>query len=497
MTEEIRGQLSQVSALRILSGTGLDGYADDLPRAARELGLRSYVDGSVRVEGSRVRVSAELVDARTRESLWRQQYERELAGVLAVQSDIAQQIAQALEPNLSETQRARLAKQPTDNLEAYTLFLRARELPGFDRRQNLEAIGLLKKALALDPKFAEAQAAVAFRLVLMGYYDDPSSIDKGIAEAEAALRIDPGLPFGHFTLGTAYAMTGQGARSRQAFLRALELNPSGASLLSNFSLAEMQYGRLDESVYLARRGFMLSGRRGFYHLVLPILFIRADVESRILLEEAERRDPTNPRVQMMLGVLEVFEGRGDNALVRSKAIAEREPKNMEMSLHRADIAYVTDHPDLESLLAPLVERSPTNRLLGGGGESVRLRYAYALHKRGESGRSKVVAAEAERYARERIGAGDDTPAHRIELAATAALRGDAGAAVEWLERGFDAGYRDYGFLERDPIFRPLGSDARFVRVLDRMRRDVETQRERARTRGLLELQSLIGQERQS
>ena len=496
MTEEIRGQLSQVSALRILSGSGLDGYGDDLPRAARELGLRSFVDGSVRVEGSRVRVTAELVDARTRESVWSQQYERELAGVLAVQSDVAQQIAKALEPNLPDAQQARLAKQPTDNLEAYTLFLRSRELPSSNRPQNLEAIGLLKKALALDPKFAEAQARAAYRLVFMGYYDDPSWIDKGIAEAEAALRIDPGLPFGHFTLGTAYAMKGQGARSRQAFLRALELRPSDGGLLSNFSIAEMQYGRLDEAVYLGRRGFMLSGKRGFYHLVLPILMIRADAESRILLEEAERRAPTNSRVQMMLGMLELLEGSGDKALARSKAIAEREPKNMEMSLHRVDIAYLTDSSVLESLLAPLLAGSPTNRLVWEG-ESVRLRYAYALQKRGESARSKVLAAEAERYARERIAVGDDTPAQRVELAAAVALRGEAGAALEWLERAFQAGYRDYGFLERDPIFRPLRSHAGFISVLDRMRRDVEAQRERARTRGLLDLQSLIGPGRQS
>jgi TolB-like protein len=494
MTEEIRGQLSQVSALRILGGSGLDGYANDLPRAARELGLRSYVDGSVRVEGSRVRVSAELVDARTRESLWRQQYERELAGVLAVQSDIAQQIAQALEPNLTAAQRARLAKRPTDNLEAYTLFLRSsRGLPSTDRAKNLEAIGLLKEALALDPKFAEAQARAAYRLVFMGYYDDPSWIDKGIAEAEAALRIDPGLPSAYFTLGTAYAMKGQGARSRQAFLRALEFKPSDGGLLSNFSIAEMQYGRLDEAVYLGRRGFMLTGKRGFYHLVMPMLHIRADAECRILLEEAERRDPTNPRVQMMLSVLELFEGRGDKALVRAKAIAEREPTNLEMSHHRVDIAYLTDAPELEALLAPLVEPSPTNRLVSGA-ESVRLRYAYVLHKRGDSAGSKVLAAAAERYARERIAAGDDTPAHRVELAAAAALRGDADAALEWLEGAFEAGYRDYGFLERDPMFKPLRSDAGFVRVIDRTRRDVEAQRERARTRGLLELKSLIGQE---
>ena len=494
MTEEIRGQLSQVSALRILGGTGLDGYADDLPRAARELGLRSYVDGSVRVEGSRVRVSAELVDARTRESLWRQQYERELAGVLAVQSDIAQQIAQALEPNLPEAQRARLEKRPTDNLEAYTLFLRSRQLSQGNRSENLEAIGLLKKALALDPKFAAAQAGAAYRMVFLGYIDDPSWIDKGIAEAEAALRIDPGLPFGYFTLGTAYAMKGQGARSRQAFLRALELNPSNGGLLSDFSLAELQYGRLDEAVYLGHRGFMLSGKRNFYNLIQPMLFLRADAESRILLEEAERRTPRDLRVQRLLATLELHEGSVDKALVRSKAIVERQPNWVEGRFHRADILFLTDDPDLEALLAPLVERSPTHRLWGG--ESVRLRYAYALQKRGESARSKVLAAESERYARERIAAGDDTSDHRVELAAVAALRGEADAPLEWLERAFEAGYRDYGFLERDPILRPLGSNARFVRVLDRMRGDVEAQRERARTRGLFELKSLIGPEPQ-
>jgi tetratricopeptide (TPR) repeat protein len=260
--------------------------------------------------------------------------------------------------------------------------------------------------------------------------------------------------------------------------------------MSNFSIAEMLYGRLDEAVYLGRRGFFLSGKRGFYHLVLPMLYIRADVESRILLEQAERRNTRAARVQMMLAMLELYEGSGDKALARSQAIAEREPKNLEMSFHRADIAYLMDTPDLESLLAPLVKQSATNRLWGG--ESVRLRYAYALHRRGESARSKVLASEAERYARDRIAGGDDTPVQRVELAAVAALRGEGTAALEWFEQAFDAGYRDYGFLERDPIFRPLSNDARFMRLLDRMRRDVEAQRERARTRGLLELKSLIG-----
>ena len=93
MTEEIRGQLSQISVLRLLSRNGLDSYKDDAMRAVRELGLRHLVDGSVRVEGNRVRVSAELVDASTQQTLWSDRYDRDLADVLTVQSQIAQQIA--------------------------------------------------------------------------------------------------------------------------------------------------------------------------------------------------------------------------------------------------------------------------------------------------------------------------------------------------------------------------------------------------------------------
>jgi TolB-like protein len=489
MTEEIRAKLSQVATLRILSGTGLDGYGDDMARAAGELGLRSFVDGSVRVDGGQVRVSAELVHAGTRETLWSEQYDRELADVLAVQSDIAQQIARALTPSLSPSEQARVEKRPTDNLQAYTLYLKTQQgMASADRARNLEAIGLLRKALALDPRFALAQSRIAYRMVFMGYYDDPSWIDKGIAEAEAALRIDPALPFAYFTLGTAYAIKGQGARSRQAFLRTMELDPSGGGAMSNFSVAEMQYGRLDEAAYLGRRFFLLSGKRGFYHLVLPMLTLRADDECRVLLAEAERRSD-NSRVQMLLGMLDVLEGRGDSAVKRSNATLEREPKNTEAIFHRADVAYLLDAPDLEARLAPLIERSSTNRLWGG--ESTRMRYAYALRRRGDAARSAALAAEAERFARERIESGDDTPAQRVEMSAAAALRGDAADALKWLEKALEAGYREYGFLERAPIFRSLVSDARFRDFLDRMRRDVEAQRARARARGLLELESLL------
>jgi TolB-like protein len=492
ITEEIRGQLSQVSALRLLSRNALDGYDGDVARAVRELGIRNIVDGSIRVEGSRVRVSAELVDASTQQTRWSDNYDRDLADVLAVQSEIAQQIAGALTLSLSPAERERIDKRLTENLEAYALYLQTQPAPAFDRARNLEAIAQLRKALVLDPGFAAAQARIGFRLIIMGYYDDASFVDKGLAEAQAALRTDPSLPFVHFVLGTGYGMKGLDAQARQAFLRALELDPNNGGAMANLSIQELNHGRLDEAAYWGRRGFLLSGKRGndFYHLVIPILNLRADQETRRLLEEGERRSPTFSRVQMMLATLDLFEGRTEAALSRADAVAASQPKNEEVKFFRADIAFLLDAADLERWITPLMEHGASNNLWVP--ETVRMRYAYVLARRGDAAGSAALVDEAERIARQKIEAGNETPSLRVEMAAAAALRKQTDRALEWLERAVDAGYRDYDFIHRDAIFRAqLGTDSRLAGLVARMRRDVDAQRERARQRGLLEVESLL------
>jgi len=156
---------------------------------------------------------------------------------------------------------------------------------------------------------------------------------------------------------------------------------------------------------------------------------------------------------------------------------------------RADLAFLTGAADLESALEPLMEKSASN--FSGVFESVRLRYAYALGKRGEAARAAPLVDEAERIAREKVEKGDQSPALRIELAAASVLRGDNGGALEWLSPAYDAGFRDYGTLERDPILAALAGDARFREILDRMRKDVAAQRARARDRGLLDVDALL------
>jgi TolB-like protein len=491
MTEEIRGQLSQIAALRLLSRNGLDAYKDDAKGAVRGLGLRHVVDGTIRVDGNRVRVSAELIDASTEQTLWSQQYDRDLADVLAVQSQIAQQIARSLQATLTPAEQLRIEKRPTSNLNAYALFVQARSANASDRARNLEAIGQLREALALDPQFALARGYLSNRLVFMANYDGASYLDQGIAEAEAAVQMDPSLSYGYFALGTAYGRKGLSARSRQAFLRALELDPNNTSAMVNFAGEEGRRARWDEAAYWGRRSFLLSGRGpiDFYHLINALFNMRADAQSRVLLEEAERT-ASHQRINRYLAWLDVFEGHVDRAVKRADALIAREPTIEEVKFFRAELAFLLDAPDLARWVEPLVERSPAGR--GASAVSHRLKYAYVLQKRGETAKAAALVAEADRVARALAEQQPDTTELRVELAAVSAMRQDTNDALQWLQRAHDGGYRDYSFLEPNPILkRQMGSDPRFLEIIDGMRRDIATQRERARQRGLLDLTSLL------
>jgi TolB-like protein len=492
ITEEIRGQLSQIAALRLLSRDGLDGYQDEPRRAVRELGLRHVVDGSVRVDGNRVRVSAELVDAASRQTLWSDHYDRDLADILTVQSQIAQQIARALQASLSPAEQLQIEKRPTQNLEAYTLFLQSLQASNSDRGWNTAAIERLREALALDPRFALARAHLAYRLMFLSNYDSASYLEEGIKEGEAAVAMDRNLAYGYYALGTAYGRKGLAGQSRQAFQRALELDPNDTAAMLNFKNEEIRRGRLDEALYWSRRSFLRSGKAAedFFHVVWPLMHMRADAESRLLLEEAERTRPFHSRLQRMLAWLEMYQRLADRAVKRADAVLARSPNSEEVKFFRADFAYVFDAADLGRWLEPLMERSAANR--GWVPVSHRLKYAHLLRKRGEFAQAANLVAEADRIARAALAPQPDATELRIELAAVSAFRQDTTAALEWLQHAYDGGYRNFSFLERDPILqRQMGTDPRFLEFLDRMRGDVAAQRERATSRGLLEMRGLL------
>ena len=396
MTDEIRGQLSKISALRVLSRSAVDRFGDaDGPTIAREFGPSHLVEGSVRVDGGRVRVAVELVDAVTQQTRWSEQYDRELADILSVQSQVALQIAQRLAATLSPAERERIEPQSTQNPEAYALYLRAQAMRGLaDTKRNLAAIDLLERALALDPRLARAQAALAYRVFFRAYTEDRKYADEAIRLALDAAAIDSTLAAPHFALGSAYGLLGRLEQSRLAFLRALELDPNHVGSMQNLWYTYAISGQLDESLYWARRAWPLAARGAgdAYHISVPLLLLRDDELSQRWLANAARL-PDHPRTQITTAALEVYRGDMAGALSRVRARAQKQAGDSEVRFTLNDVAVLAAAGDAETLNEEMFRTAAEvpGVVLP---ESGRLRYAFLLQRRGDA-RARGLIEESE------------------------------------------------------------------------------------------------------
>ncbi len=211
--DELLAQLAKVAALRVVGRTSVGTYRDTskpLRQIGEELAVGSIVEGSVQVVGNRLRVIVQLVDPVTETDLWAEHYDRTVDEAFAVQSDIAQCIVAAVGATLESAEASAIAAAPTLNAEAYQLYLQGLEYWRRPREigARLEiAQQLFRQALALDPSFALAHAALS--LVDAEMYlnlGDPSPARAGMqrAEADTALRLAPDLPRAHLAMGVVY-----------------------------------------------------------------------------------------------------------------------------------------------------------------------------------------------------------------------------------------------------------------------------------------------------
>jgi TolB-like protein len=166
--DDILTNLSKIGDLKVISRMSVMSYRGDALRNAREigkaLGVGALLEGSVRRAGNRVRVSVQLINANNDEHIWAEDYDRDLTDVFAIQTDLAQKIASALQAKLSPNEKARLDQRPTENSDAYLLFVQAHDYAtrrNMFRDTSLKAIPLFEQAIKLDPKFALAFAGLS------------------------------------------------------------------------------------------------------------------------------------------------------------------------------------------------------------------------------------------------------------------------------------------------------------------------------------------------
>ncbi|PYK72559.1 MAG: hypothetical protein DME44_04065, partial [Verrucomicrobia bacterium] len=213
MQDDILTNLSKIGDLKVISRMSVMSYRGESTRNAREigkaLGVATLLEGSVRRVGDRVRVNVQLIDANNDEHIWAEDYDRDLTDVFAIQTDLAQKIASALQAKLSPNEKARLDRRPTQNPDAYLLFVQAHDYANraeMFHDTSLKAEPLFEQAIKLDPNFAAAFAGLSMVESWVYHNSDPvpSRREKARLNANEALRLQPDLPEGHLALGFSY-----------------------------------------------------------------------------------------------------------------------------------------------------------------------------------------------------------------------------------------------------------------------------------------------------
>lgn len=317
LTEELITVLSQLRGLRVISRTSVmqfKGSTKPISQIGAELGVGSILEGSVRKAGSRLRITAQLIDARTDGHLLVKTYDRELEDVFAVQTEIAQQVAQALQIEILGPRRDSIRPPPTQNIEAYELFLRGVHLFRQLSRKGSEAIRLLEEAIRKDPTFALACASLANMYILLAGSEVPARFAFPRAEAlvAKALELDPKSSEAHMARGHLALQYDQDwALSEREFKIAISLNPSNSDAHLYYSLLLEVTSRFDEAQDELRTTIGLDPLWELPPMQLTIVYLHSGAFEPALAMALARRDlnPALPGRHVIPGVIYASMGR--------------------------------------------------------------------------------------------------------------------------------------------------------------------------------------------
>ena len=316
------------------------GRAVDVKQVGRELGVRYVLEGSVRKAGSRVRITAQLIEAASGAHLWSERYDRDLADTFAVQDEITDNVVSAIEPEVLRVERQRAARKSPEAMDAWDHYMRGMWLfYQFDPASQDQASQLMRRAIELDPTFVQAHMGLARVLtakILWGWSDnldvdrqaaygaarraielddkDPYShyilawirllmreFDDAVAEAQKAIDLTPNFGLSHFALGGAFLFLGRFDQALEAIRRGRRFSPHEplTFYLANIeALVRYQQGAYEEAAKIARTGIAVRPFHTLYRTLAACYgqLGRAE-EARAALAEMQRLQPRNAERQ--------------------------------------------------------------------------------------------------------------------------------------------------------------------------------------------------------
>ena len=341
--DDILTQLAKISSFdKVISRTSMEQYRETdkaMPQIGRELGVTTILEGGVQRAGNQVRINVQLIEAATDKHLWAETYDRQLTveNIFLVQAEIAREVAKALSVTLIAEEDNRLAKVPTDSLDAYRLYHLGKQETYKRTVESLErAEEYFEGAIRTDPEYAQAYAGLARTYLLSMYYSDLSTKDvvrKSKPLVERAIQLDPTLADGYVARSGVNSLDRRWAAAESDLETAIALNHSHAWARTQYGFLLKQLGRFDESVMQYEEAARLSPRDPLVHAFLgeAYLYARRVQDALESLHDALDLDPDHPRIYEALGdVYNSFLGRQDAVVKWYMRGLERDPNSVRL-----------------------------------------------------------------------------------------------------------------------------------------------------------------------
>ena len=369
MTEELLNVLTKVKGLRVPGRSASFAFKgrneDDIFRkVGTQLHVDAVLEGSVRKAGDKLRITAQLINVADGFHLWSETYDRDMKDILAVQSDVAQRVVQALQVELGVDEARARAKKPTENAEAYRLYLLGRyHFAKFTRVGWTNAIHYFDQALQVDPTYALAYCGLADTYGWAGG-QIVAGKEAWAREKELALKalaLDPNLADAHLSLGVALFSALDFRGSENELKRAIQLNPNLALAYDQYGWTFMAAGRFDEAIALEKKALELDPLNPLLNTDFGFFYnwARRYDEGIVQLRKTLELDRNNPLARQTLGWCLHRKGKKTDALVEFQKAAALD----DLPWYKGSLGYVYaasgDHAKAEEILRDLDEMAKT------------------------------------------------------------------------------------------------------------------------------------------
>ena len=360
ITEDIVTEISKIGQLDIFPRSEMLAFRDKpvtAQQVSQQLGAAYVLEGSIRRSGNRVRITAQLVEASTRHSVWAERYDRQLEDVFAIQEEIARSIAQALRITMTPQEEKTIAIRPTEDAQAYDFYLRGRN---YLRRENLEyALQMFEQAIQLDPNFAQAHTAIGHVCAMIYELREQNVrwIERGLAACDRGTALSPDLP--EVLVARARIAYVQKKYDEAALLarHAIERKRDCEGSWNILGRAYFASGRHEEAVSLVQQAIDANGDD--YNTFMPYInaLERLGLKKEaaqyrekliVVLQQQLERVPEDVRARILLGVMQALLGNEEESVRQLQTAVALRPNEAGI-LYNAACAYALMKRKTETL----------------------------------------------------------------------------------------------------------------------------------------------------